>query len=104
MNKVLNNLAKDIEQSEWWLRGESEESMTLEEISLLARKGFTTCKDHCLSKLNCGEECCTCIRSTFPTPAYYELYKEARCFYLMKLAEGAVIAVASNNGEKNNDS
>lgn len=99
----MNKIEEDIEQAEWWKRGESKNSMTLEEISTLAKKGFTYCEDYCSSKRNCGEDACKCIRSTFPSPAYYELYKEARSFFLHKLAEGALIAIASSERARNSD-
>lgn len=84
---------KDKKEAEDWLNNTSHEYMTVEAITDLVKKGFITCEpdsfktgSFCASRKYSPEDACICIRTIFPSPEYYELYKRAREFYLNTVA------------------
>ena len=67
---------------EEWRHGDSECSMTRDELLDFVIKGFSHCENDCQSRNVCGEDSCFCVRSCFPSPEHYEAYEELRRFYL----------------------
>ena len=86
-----------------WLQGTSEEGMTYADISELAKRGLGRCEDECLSRRVCGEDACACVRSVFPTPEHYEVYLNARAFYLKALGQAAFAALMSEGIQGKDD-
>lgn len=87
-----------------WQQCSSEEYMTLENIVAISERGIERCQEDCLSRQICGEDACACVRSIFPTPQHYELYREARDFFLKTLAKATFAALISERiGDKTND-
>ena len=77
-----------------WINNQSNESMTLDALSDLAEQGFTACNERCPTHRDSPGYPCDCLLDTFPTEKYYELYKEARDFYLQELMRGALARTA----------
>ena len=73
-----------------WMNNHSAETMSVDDISYLAEHGFTTCENNCATEANMRGYPCDCLLEAFPTRKYYELYKEARDFYLNELMRGAL--------------
>lgn len=84
------------QEAKEWEQGLSDEQMNLEELIALAKRGFATCEEECLSRSICGEDACLCVRSIFPTPKHYNTYKVARIFFLDALAKASFAAVVSD--------
>lgn len=96
----------EIGKKKKWLEGNSVETLSFEEITLLAKQGLGRCEEQCFSRSVCGEDACECVRSTFPTPQHYEVYQDARSFFLNALAKAAFAALMSEgmeNGETNDN-
>lgn len=68
-------------EAQLWELGESDSSITVEDIIYLVETGFKTCEDFCESRYFAGEGRCSCIRETFPTPEHYKLYERLRKDY-----------------------
>ena len=95
---------KEIDKKKKWLEGDSVETLSFEEITLLAKQGLGRCEHFCFSRSVCGEDACECIRNTFPTPQHFEVYQDARSFFLNALAKAsfaALIGEGIKNGETN---
>ena len=80
---------------------DTEVYMTVDDLVSLACKGFITCEkdslatgDCCLSRKYSGDDACLCIRSIFPNPQYYELYKKLREYYLNNLGKRFLLKIA----------
>ena len=87
------NEIEEIGEKTEWLRGDSNETLSFEEITMLAKHGLGRCGDFCFSRSICGDNACACVRNTFPTPQHYEVYLDARNFYLNALAKAAFAAL-----------
>ena len=68
--------------------------MTTGALVTLATKGFETCPDdslktgdYCASRKYSGDDACECIRATFPSPKFYEVYQLMREYYLENLGK-----------------
>ena len=85
----------EIAERDEWLRGRSDEDLTTEELLLLIKNGIVRCSEDCLSMQACGEDSCRCVRSLFPSPDYYEVYKAAREFFERELTKAALAAFIS---------
>ena len=68
-----------------WEEGNTDQTLNTAELLDLIVRGHGVCGDFCHSRRNYGQERCTCVRSVFPTPGHYELYKNARNYYLKRL-------------------
>lgn len=90
----------EIQEKERWQRGVSEDGMSIEEITQLAKLGFGRCPEECFSRDISGDDACACVRSIFPTPQHYEVYLEARAFFLSALVKGAFAALVGDAMEK----
>ena len=85
--------------------------MTIDSLVTLAIKGFSTCPDdslktgdYCASRKISGYDACECIRNTFPTPEYYELYLRLRNYYLQNVGRTLLAKIAGEViGENNNE-
>lgn len=101
ITKSMNEF-EEIDKKTEWLEGDAAETLSVEEITLLAKHGLGRCEDFCFSRSVCGEDACACVRNTFPTPQHYEVYQDARNFYLNALAKAAFAALVGEgikNGE-----
>ena len=76
----------ETQEVEQWMEGNTEGSLTTEELLELVVRGHGVCEHYCCSRANYGQEKCTCVRSMFPTPKHYELYKQARAYYIKNIA------------------
>lgn len=90
----------EIQEKERWQRGVSEDGMSVEEITQIAKLGLGRCPEECFSRDISGDDACACVRSIFPTPQHYEVYLEARAFFLSALAKGAFAALVGDAMEK----
>ena len=68
--------------------------MTTGALVTLETKGFETCPDdslktgdYCASRKYSGDDACECIRATFPSPKFYEVYQLMREYYLENLGK-----------------
>lgn len=83
--------------------------MTTESLVTLAVKGFATCEEDslatgafCASRKESGVDACRCIRNTFPSQDYYDLYLILRQFYLQNVGKGLLAKIAGEAiGERN---
>ena len=100
--KLFDKKTEDFEVMVWEL-GESKETLSIEEITTLAKTGLTTCPEHCLSRARSGEDRCECVRARFPTPYHYNLYKKCQ-EQLRTLLDYELLALAAKDAmeEKNN--
>ena len=76
-----------------WEQAQSQEPMSLEQMVHLAKHGLGRCEERCLSVSQCGDDACLCVRTIFPTPEHYEIYKLARAFFLTALAKATFAAM-----------
>ena len=90
-------------------KSDPEVFMTIESLVTLAVKGFATCeKDslatgaYCASRKESGDDACRCVRNTFPSQDYYDLYLKLRQYYLQNVGKGLLVKIAGEAiGEKN---
>ena len=68
--------------------------MPRDALVTLAIQGFTPCEkdslktgDYCPSRKYSGDDACECIRATFPSPKFYEVYQLMREYYLENLGK-----------------
>ena len=88
--------------AEWHLE-ETHEGLDVELIVTKVVTGFERCEDFCSSKEVCGEDCCYCIRSNFPSPQHYEMYKElTRDASKLTALSILMTVMGSQNGENSN--
>ena len=66
-----------------------DETMPIEALAHIVREGFTLCEGDCVSRSASGDNC-RCVRSVFPSPAHYQLYKELRKCYLRTQLAGLI--------------
>ena len=71
--------------------------MKMGDLVTLATKGFETCPDdslktgdYCASRKYSGDDACECIRATFPSPKFYEVYQLMREYYLENLGKASL--------------
>ena len=71
---------RDMEMAErWQLQSVDTVHMPMEDLEDIVMQGITPCDElFCTSKHFCGEDACRCIRSLFPHPQYYQMYRELR--------------------------
>jgi hypothetical protein len=89
---ITNLLRGDAELNlaEQWEVGDSEAEMPRELLLDLSIKGFRHCSGDCESREVCGEDSCLCVRTAFPTPEFYEAYRQLRKLYLECLFLGII--------------
>ena len=76
MTKIIDS-QEEFEAHVWELE-ESEETLSIKEISTIARTGISYCEEECSSRNIVGQERCKCVRERFPTPSHYKLYLKCR--------------------------
>ena len=84
---------------QWESQIDSNESMKIDEIVELARRGLTFCEEFCASRHYAGEHRCRCIRERFATPQHYEMYQLIREKYKELLALSTTGRVLNELGE-----
>ncbi len=97
----INN---DKKEAKLWQERGRNKTLTLLDITHLAKTGIETCEGFCGSRKYVGEHQCRCIRERFDSPATYELYLTMRTRFLEMMKFG-LLAKASSiwNREENND-
>lgn len=76
---------KEKHSAQLWMADLTDETLSLEEIAILAARGINTCSSECVSKNIVGEDCCFCIRQIFPSNSHYQLFLKARKYFQRQL-------------------
>jgi len=105
------NLEKDKrEAARFKTETNPEAYMPRDALVTLAIQGFTPCEkdslktgDYCPSRKYSGDDACECIRATFPSPKFYEVYKILRHYYLENVGKALLRKIAGEALEDNNE-
>ena len=81
-----------------WLNRHNDQEMNLDTFAQIVKQGFNLCG--CIEEDLCDKGACSCVRSVFPTPSHYELYKYLREHYIAHTLERAIL---SRRLEESND-
>ena len=73
---MIFDAREDKRQRDDWLCTEEPDELDLDFVASKIINGFTRCDDYCVSRNNCGDDGCYCIRANFPTPNHYDTYKQ----------------------------
>ena len=76
MSEIIHS-QEEFEANAWELE-ETTETLSIEEISEIAKTGISYCEGSCSSRNWVGQDRCKCVRERFPTPSHYQLYLKCR--------------------------